>query len=145
VAGATLALGPVGVDDEAGRALETPLPDGPASPGTAGPGAVVDPLRTLFGPPPGGLGPGQEVDWILWGRAPGAGAHLVGLLPPPDSPEADDFERSTGLRGPLLLVPSTVRRSALVVPVARLDRAGGKIPAGAASEEDRGTADSEDR
>ena len=135
---AELALGPVRIDDEQGLALAA-LEE--RAFGGAAESARADPLRALFGPPAGGLRSGQAADWILWGRAPGAGARLVGLLPPADAPDADDFERSTGLRGPLLLVPSTVRRSELVLPVARLDRAvPGKIQARTASEEDRGSA-----
>jgi len=138
---AALALGPVGIEDEEGLALDSL---GTPAPGGAG----VDPLRVLFGPPTGGLRPGQTADWILWGRAPGHGARLVGLLPPPDSPDADDFERSTGLCGPLRLEPGSARASELVVPVARLDRAApgdGKNPVPVASEEDRGTARPQDR
>lgn len=128
---AALGLGPVRIEDEEGTALG-PLPivaggDDPA------------PLATLLAPPAGSLGPGQAVDWVLWGRRPLRGAVLIGLLPPPASEAADEFAAATGLAGALVFEPGPVRRHTLVLPLARLERPGsasaGKIGAGGASEQ----------
>jgi hypothetical protein len=111
-----LGLGPVEVHDADGPALTSIVA---AELG----GELVDPLRTLFAPPGGSLRHGQAIDWVLWGRRPTEGAVLVGLLPSP-GPDADDFERSTGLRGPLELAPKPLRRREMQLPVAQLDRSG---------------------
>jgi hypothetical protein len=120
-----LGLGPLEVHDAGGRALSSIRAD------ELGDG-VVDPLRTLFAPPGGALRHGQAVDWVLWGRRPVDGAQVVGLLPL-GGPDAEAFEASTGLRGPLTLEPKPVRRSEMQLPVAWLDRTG-KIPPGGPSE-----------
>ncbi len=130
-----LGLGPVEVRDGSGLALASiRLDDGERRP--------ADPLRTLLAPPEGALRHGQTVGWVLWGRRPGEGARVVGLLPPP-GPDADAFEASTGLRGPLVLEPKPVRRSEMQLPLAQLDRSG-KIRSSAPSEGDRGRPGAED-
>ena len=109
--GAVLHLGQVEVVDAMGVALrpigarEDPAPD---------------PLRALFAAPSGTLGPGEQVDWILWGRRPGPEAYLAGLLPA--GVQSEELARRTGLGGRLDLLARTVRRSELMLPVARLDR-----------------------
>jgi hypothetical protein len=123
---AGIALGPVSVHDEQGPALESleavsqPLD-----------GAPVQPLRTLVAPPSGALRPGQTADWILWGRAPGAGARLVGLVPEQD----ELFRAATGFGGALALRSTEVRRGDLGQPLARLERPpSGKRDGGQASD-----------
>lgn len=108
---AGLGLGAVEVLDVQGTALRAlPAPD-------AGSGAA-DPLRVLVSPPPGALRPGQAADWILWGRAPGEGARLVGLVPEDD----EAFRAATGFAGRLELRAVSVRRGDLEEPLARLER-----------------------
>jgi hypothetical protein len=126
-----IGLGPVEVRDELGLALGSLVPA--ARPGE--PGAVADPLRTLFSAPPGSLREGEAVDWILWGRLPQGEARLVGLLPDlaagdgaPADGEARAFREATGFAGPLVLRPRAVHRGDLSLPLARLERG---APAGA--------------
>jgi hypothetical protein len=132
---AAIGLGPVEVRDELGLALGSLVPA--ARPGE--PGAVADPLRTLFSAPPGSLREGEAVDWILWGRLPQGEARLVGLLPDvpaglaggdgaPADGEARAFLEATGFAGPLVLRPRAVHRGDLSLPLARLERG---APAGA--------------
>ena len=105
-------LGPVEVRDEVGLALSSIPRSAAGAPG-------ADPLRALVRAPSGPLQAGQSVDWILWGRAPTAHAHLAGLAGA--SPE---------------FTAQSVRRSELSLPLARLDRsaaAPGKNAAAAAS------------
>jgi hypothetical protein len=134
---AGVGLGSVEVHDPSGTALRS-IPDRS--------GTVPDPLRTLLRPPAGALRQGEEVEWVLWGRAPvapsatGAEVVLVGLLPP-GGPEAEAFEEATGLRGPLALSPEPVRRRDLWLPMARLDRPSlsGKTRGSGSSEESLGS------
>ena len=119
---AALGLGGVAVEDAEGAALGA-LPERDPEPGAAG--ASPDPVRTLFAPPTSSLGPGQTIDWILWGRRPGPGARLVGLLPPLDAGDAEaaaEFAAATGLGGELRFEPQQVPRRELLRPLARLDR-----------------------
>jgi len=111
-----LALQGLSIEDEHGRALE-PLPDVAAN--AAEP---VLPLRTLLAPPAGSLGPGETLDWILWGRSPGLGASLIGQA-------LDDQSSESPFHGPLELRATRVRRADLGQPLARLDRGqAGKNP-----------------
>ncbi|HVS09782.1 MAG TPA: hypothetical protein VMS76_07895 [Planctomycetota bacterium] len=128
---AAIGLGPVEVRDELGLALGSLVQA--ARPGE--PGAVADPLRTLFSAPPGCLREGEAVDWILWGRVPQGEARLVGLLPDhaavdgaPADVESRAFSEATGFAGPLVLRPRAVHRGDLSLPLARLERG---TPAGA--------------
>jgi hypothetical protein len=125
---AGIALGPVSVRDDQGAALESLPPVGqPVD------GEPFQPLRTLVAPPAGALRPGEAADWILWGRAPGAGARLVGLVPEQD----ELFRAATGFQGALDLRATEVRRGDLGQPLARLERApGGKSGEGQASDPD---------
>jgi hypothetical protein len=126
VPAAGIALGPVSVVDGEGTALVS-LP----AAGEPDPGAPVAPLRTLVSPPRGSLRAGQEADWILWGRAPQAGARLEGLVPPDDGL----FLAATGFGGPIPLRTALLRRGDLGQPLARLERPpSGKSDGGAASE-----------
>jgi len=113
---AAIGLGPVELRDELGLALGSLVPAGPL----AEPGAVTDPLRTLFSAPPGSLREGEAVDWILWGRTPQDEVRLAVA-----SGSAGDG--ATGFAGPLVLRPRAVHRSDLSLPLARLERGG---PAG---------------
>jgi hypothetical protein len=131
---AGIELGPVSVEDEAGLALRS-LDDPPPR----AEGEPTPPLRTLLAPPVGALRPGRTADWILWGRAPGAGARLVGLTPRADPV----FQAATGFEGPFPLRATRVRRGDLGQPLARLERApNGKTAGAGASQtghgEDRG-------
>jgi hypothetical protein len=108
-AAARLGLHGLSIEDEHGKALE-PLPDVAAN----GSDPVL-PLRTLLSPPAGSLGPGETLDWILWGRAPGLGASLIGLAEDAN-PSANPFH------GPLELRATRLRRADLGQPLARLDR-----------------------
>lgn len=139
-AGAVLHLGSISIRDAGGTAL-APIPSGEDEHGEAGGGGAQgsDPLRALFRAPRGTLGPGEAVDWILWGREPrGSGSvRLVGLMPA--GTESELLAERTGLSGALPLEPLEVRRSELVLPVARLDRGEGKTAA-APSSEDAGEA-----
>jgi hypothetical protein len=106
---ARLALQGLAIEDEHGKALE-PLPEV----------ASIDsepvlPLRTLLAPPAGSLGPGETLDWILWGRAPGLGASLIGLA-------VDAKPSGTAFPGSLELRATRLRRADLGQPLARLDR-----------------------
>jgi len=129
-----IGLGAVQVVDERGTALASidPPADGDR-----------DPVRTLCAPPGGALRQGQASSWVLWGRAPQEGARLVGLLPPPEAAEAEDFAAATGLRGPLRFAAGAVSRRSLSTPLARLDRGNesaptrGKNPEPAASQQER--------
>ena len=95
---APLALGAVEVRDENGVALAS-IPSASAG------GEPADPLRALMVAPSGTLQLGQAVDWVLWGRAPGAQARLSGLA---------------GVE--LAFKAQSIRRSELSLPLARLDR-----------------------
>jgi hypothetical protein len=108
---AGIGLGSVEVLDGQGSALRS-LPAPEAT------GGAADPLRTLAAPPPGALRPGQVADWILWGRAPVAGARLAGLVPEDDA----DFRAATGFAGPFELRAVSLRRGDLEEPLARLER-----------------------
>jgi hypothetical protein len=136
-AGAVLHLGSISVRDAAGTAL-APIPgdEDPSGDGDRQ-GEPGDPVRALFRAPRGTLGPGEAVDWILWGREPRGAVRLVGLLPA--GTESELLAERTGLSGALPLEPLEVRRSELVLPVARLDRSEGKTAA-APSSEDAGEA-----
>ena len=137
--GAALRLGPLQVLDAQGTAQQS-IPGSPDQ----GPEAVADPLRTVLAPPAGELRPGQAVDYVLWGREPGAGGRLAGLLPAPGTPEAKALEAATGLAGPLLLEHERVHRSDLWLPLARLDRSSvGKNAAGRPSDGAHGASDGE--
>ena len=129
--GAVLHLGSISVRDAGGTAL-APIPSDEGEPGGPGGG---DPLRALFRAPRGTLGPGEAVDWILWGREPrrSGTVRLVGLLPA--GTESELLAGRTGLSGVIPLEPLEVRRSELVLPVARLDRDGGKTAAAPESED----------
>jgi hypothetical protein len=103
-----LALQGCAVEDELGTALQ-PLPELPQDGDLP-----VSPLRTLLAPPVGSLGPGESLDWILWGRAPGLGASLIGL---PEGSGAGEAAKSS-----LELRATRLRRADLGQPLARLDR-----------------------
>ena len=122
--GAVVHLGEVAVHDAEGPALESIAPDAERA-------GSLDPVRSLFAAPTGTLGPGERIDWVLWGREPATGAagrdegdsvRLVGLLPA--GAASEELTRRTGLAGTIELRPRTVRRSELMLPVARLDRSG---------------------
>lgn len=106
-----ISLKGIQVEDEQGLAL-APLPALPES------DEAISPLCTLLAPPTGSFGPGQTVDWILWGRAPGLQARLAGL--PEDADGAD--RRPAPFQGPLDLRATRLRRADLGQPLARLDR-----------------------
>ena len=122
---AELDVGALRVDDERGTAL-APIA---AEPGSST--GAADPLRALLAPPRGGLASGEQVDQVLWGRAPLPGAVLVGI-------PAAGFGSSERLE----LAPTTVERRELAEPLARLADAGSgaapaPAPAGRAVEQAR--------
>jgi hypothetical protein len=67
------ALRSISIRDERGTALAPFQPSVPES------GDPADPLGALLAPPADAIGAGRAISVILWGRAPAAGARLVGL------------------------------------------------------------------
>ncbi len=126
-----IGLSAVRVVDEQGVALVSL--GGSATESAAGSAAQSrSPLEVLLSPPSGSLAQGECVEWHLWGRAPGPGARLEGLLPDPQrEPEAAlEFANQTGLRGQILFETSSWPASEWLRPLARVER---KIPGPTAS------------
>ncbi len=117
--GAAIELGPIEVNDAAGRALSA-LPETASLSGAGN----VDPLVTLLRPPQSSLGVGEETQWLLWGRAPQGEATVLGLLPDPGSePElAAAFAEAVGLVGPIRLTPTEIEARAWHRPLAKVER-----------------------
>ncbi len=79
----------------------------------------LDPLAILLQPPAVPLEMGASIDLVLWGRAPGVAAKLVGF-------EMRDSSDPDGLRGhefQVNLSSRPLRKGDLVGPLARLDSA----------------------
>ncbi len=96
------------IEDERGVALTNPVAN-PLAQAARSAGGAVDPLSTLLSPSRP-LAPGEHASFVLFGRAPGAGARLV--LSAGES----------GAERVLELTISTENSSAADLPIARVDR-----------------------
>ncbi len=79
----------------------------------------LDPLATLLQPPAVPLEMGASIDLVLWGRAPGAEAKLVGF----EARDSSDREVILGHEFQVSLSSRPLRKGDLVGPLARLDSA----------------------